>query len=319
MREKALKEALKEFIDNRARPDEGSGGDEGDLEWKLDGDLLGAVGKRVRHKFSDGCYLMGTVVGWVPDGIVDDREGVALWHVAYDAGEEEDWEKSLVEAGLAAAKKYLDGGFVDADGGVYGYRNQAGRYWTTQGLKVGDASKACSVFALATLLVKREAEMFPGMKEKAKRNTWEDEWNGKDGLRAHWVAALKDALRGDDEEPVQLGFVKQSLLNLEESMLNICTGVEGGAAGDSELMSQEKMEEEYALNAEGVHTYVYADDWGTPVTAETLWPSGEGRRIWKSVIANTDSVAVVCACMDVLATNARNCSSVSKGVTRGQY
>jgi hypothetical protein len=342
IRERSLKENLKQAIENRARPVDTE--DDDAAAWRMSGDaealkqrsteltsetsekFVGrydlaavhsivsesAINKRVRHRFDEGNYLMGTITGWVADGEVDDRKDVALWHVAYDAGEEEDWEASEVARGLLNAKRYIEGNgsYVDDDGGaVMYYKNSLGKFGANQGLKVSEMHRAMQPHGLAALLLKREAEIFPAMKEKAKRNTWGDDWGGRDGLRNSWLIGLKEGMKGESGE-ISLGIVKQALLNLEENMLLICSGHHEDLNEGGKL----NLHEDFALNNLNVYSYAYMDEWGGTLNAETLWEGAGTRKTWLTVVDASEEPSVLACCLDVLVNNCKMCSLTRAGV-----
>ena len=361
-REGALKESLRQVIDNRARPDNDG---EDDVVWKFSGDsealaksctgdprfaeivktedmakvpevvAESAIGKRVRKGLDDGGHVMGTVTGWVEGGGAGGADGgdggggsgggeqtaadqqqqqqsVPFWHISFDAGEEEHWEAYAVVGGILAATIYLNGNgeVEEKNGAISAYKNSLGKYGLGQGCKTAEVHQALLPLGLAQFMLKREGDIFPAMKEKAKKNPWEDTWAGKEGMRNLWTMSLKDAVKAADENEIKLSLLKQSLLNLEESMLQVCSGP---STLNAKLLSLDEMTEENALNGSNMFCYAGTDEFGGVQSAEGLWPNAEARNIFLSLVDRSDSIAVLASCLDVLAHNCKKCSMSARG------
>jgi hypothetical protein len=75
--------------------DEPDDDEKDDTEWHTSGSEL--LGRRVKRSFAKDrrkeTFMCGTVVGWLP---ADANDGLALWHVRHDDGDEEDLEEHEV-------------------------------------------------------------------------------------------------------------------------------------------------------------------------------------------------------------------------------
>mmetsp|Transcript_19320 Transcript_19320/g.28554 ORF Transcript_19320/g.28554 Transcript_19320/m.28554 type:complete len:605 (+) Transcript_19320:1-1815(+) len=91
-----------------------------EFEWKVAGS--DHIGRKICRKFKYG-IMTGTITGWIPS---EENEGLALWHVQHDDGDEEDLEDFEVTDAIQLAELEAAQGLEldnEPKGPCAGYRN----------------------------------------------------------------------------------------------------------------------------------------------------------------------------------------------------
>ena len=217
------------------------------IAFDLVDDISSALSQRVRlRKVEDPVdapeeaeYVMGTVTGWKMTEVVSDvgqentepSEGNAngeattktapVWIIDIDNGGEEELSAIQIVEGLSRYLMWRTqyDGYSEEHFNLREYRNGLGRYCG----RAADAPYASTPAFLARLMIKKEQDLYPPLKNRV----YENEWGGKSGARNAWVASVKEY--GHD-----LATLRNGLLTLEETFFNFC-GRFDAHAGVAEL------------------------------------------------------------------------------------
>lgn len=94
-RERALKENLQRAFDVKTLVAHVAANEAEKVEWLSEGHEH--LGRRVRRRFGRQGVMDGTIVGWLPE---EQNEGMELWHIQHDDGDNEDLDMSEVREAL---------------------------------------------------------------------------------------------------------------------------------------------------------------------------------------------------------------------------
>ncbi|CAM9664916.1 unnamed protein product [Chrysoparadoxa australica] len=211
IRERALKMALEERIDV-AKMETSTAQKEAPTHWlTAPNEALGLVkgsehlGKSIRREFGKHGFSNGKVIGWMP---AESNDGLALWHIKHEDGDEEDLEEHEVLEGIKLAeimpsseaeeKEGEDSKEAKAprdshDGTFLDYVNKLNK-----GPGFVKFDETCFDGLRAELLA-REGAMLSAQREKMRQYAR--------GGRALWIKSVKDA--------TEQGHLKSALIELE--------------------------------------------------------------------------------------------------------
>lgn len=204
-------------------------------------ELQSAIGERVRiRQIMDvnkdpqvARYENGSIQGWkLKQGShnghdeVDTADGSEpkvsedqpLWKAVSERGDIY-WLNGIeVVQSIARFKSYEQkGGYFESDAAFLSYRNTLGKYCG----KVAEAPYASSPAFLAKLMIKREGELYP----KLKNRNHDNEWGGQSGKRALWINSMRDFA-------YDFQTVKQGLLTLETAFFQLTCEFQGYPEAD---------------------------------------------------------------------------------------
>lgn len=164
------------------------------FKWRSEGSEY--VGQRVLRKFGRHRHATGVVKGWVP---ADENEGLTLWHVIHDDGDEEDLDetevKRAIEEAQAASAMIVEqdaAGAGEVGDGVSGVKDEM--QWEEEdefakyknALSPGVTAKELGIEALRYDIMKWEADLYSG-RTRATRES------ANNPARLVWLRAIKDA------------------------------------------------------------------------------------------------------------------------------
>ncbi|CAN0223109.1 unnamed protein product, partial [Ectocarpus sp. 4 AP-2014] len=239
-READLKQALQERFDisdlernakDRSMSMSDAAQSGGSMTWREEGSKY--LGKRVKRVF--GRRVAGaTVTKWIPK---ESNQGLALWHLRHDDGDEEDLEEFEVKEGMAMAEAEeavaAAGSGLGNDGGVselvkaavdgsltQTFSEYMNRLNKMQAIKERDLG----VSALQEALLHREAGMLDDIKDRTR-----DYAKGSNTAtpRGAWLRLVKDAAGVSD--------MKEAILMLEETLRGLQEGEDKMEGGRMEL------------------------------------------------------------------------------------
>ena len=264
-------------------------------------DVSSALRQRVRlERVEDPAddeaeYVMGTVTGWKMTEVDSDAgqentepsaesangngfaasesstKMVPVWIVDVDNGGEE--ELSAVEI-VEGISRYLMwrtqyDGYSEQNANLQQYRNNLGRYCG----RAADAAYSSTPAFLARLMIKKEQDLYPPLKNLV----YENEWGGKSGARNAWIASIKEY--GHD-----LATLRNGLLTLEETFFNFC-GRFDAHAGVEELEAALKDQRtgKEILDDDNLLFEIELETFGQ-VAKMGLWNSPIARKVFQQII-----------------------------------
>ena len=260
-------------------------------------DVSSAISQRVRlRKVEDPVdapeeaeYVMGTVTGWKMTEIVSDvgqentepsgenangetsTKTAPVWVVDIDNGGEEELSAVQIVEGVSRYLMWRTqyDGYSEENFNLREYRNGLGRYCG----RAADAPYASTPAFLARLMIKKEQDLYPPLKNRV----YENEWGGKSGARNAWVASIKEY--GHD-----LATLRNGLLTLEETFFNFCgrfdahAGVpELEAALKDQRTGKEILEDDKLIFEIELETFGQAAKIG-------LWNSPISRKVFQQIV-----------------------------------
>ena len=260
-------------------------------------DVSSAISQRVRlRKVEDPVdapeeaeYVMGTITGWKMTEIVSDvgqentepseenanretsTKTAPVWVVDIDNGGEEELSAVQIVEGVSRYLMWRTQyeGYSEENFNLQEYRNGLGRYCG----RAADAPYASTPAFLARLMIKKEQDLYPPLKNRV----YENEWGGKSGARNAWVASIKEY--GHD-----LATLRNGLLTLEETFFNFCgrfdahVGIaELEAALKDQRTGKEILEDDKLVFEIELETFGQAAKMG-------LWNSPISRKVFQQIV-----------------------------------
>lgn len=267
--------------------------------------LYSGVGANVRvRQILDGPkdppiarYENGTVTAWKRhleavevDQVSDDHQLVAeattlvevpLWRVVSERGHIFWLTGVQLTESLSRYKKWKHGqGYFENDSAFYSYRNTAGRFCG----KASEAPYAASPYFFAKLMLKREAELYP----KLKNRNYDNSWGGQSGARALWTNSMKDYA-------YDFQTVKQGLLTLETAFFELT-----GEFTDYENL-QEPGDVEALLNDSKAVFDIELESMEKNLPG--LWNSSTSRAVFLHIVNGSKTTGFLALALDLLCRN----------------
>jgi len=271
--------------------------------------LSTAVGQRVRvrevvHQTKDtetAAYNNGTVVGWTvreeeqEEAFTVMVEGdaetefrtvtvqVPVWKVVLDHGEGEEWVRGNVVVEIIC--RYIrwiskDSSYVERDASFLAYRNSLGRHCG----KAADAGVSATPSFLGRTMIRREQELYTPLKSI----TYDNSWGGKNGNRNAWINSMK-------EYCYDFASARNGLLTLEEALFEL-TGQFSIAEEEETTRTAEEVLNDASLR---IDIELESIEKGT----KGLWNSRESRQIFRHIVEQCTTTAVLALALDLLCRN----------------
>ena len=289
--------------------------------------IASALGQRVRLRQtpdpSDNpnyvVYEMGTVTGWKfvdPPPLKMDGNGsdgadskgigqetdssaggkIPVWRLAVDCGGESQLIGSEVVEGISRFLMWRTQyeGYSEELYNVVEYRNSLGRFCG----RAADAPYASSPAFLAKLMIKKEQELYPPLKNRV----YENNWGGKSGERNAWILSVK-------EYGHKIETLRNGLLTLEEAFFGFCGGL-SGITEDSSSAQPEDCSAKELLSDEKQRFDIELESFGK--ASKSLWNTEKTRNIFREIVASSNTVGTLALCLALLCRNARTYLDASK-------
>jgi hypothetical protein len=249
-------------------------------------------------------YETGVVVGWKnrreevevtrDDNDMDDEDEdddlfeeqlqvvfIASWKISTNRGHTL-WimGHELVES-LCRYEKWKNGrGYFEDDAAFFAYRNNLGRFLG----KSQEAPYSCSPNCFASLMVRREAELY----SKLKIRSFDNNWGGKSGARALWTNSMKDYA-------FDFQTARQGLVTLENAFFDLT----GEFADYEHLITETPDPKALLADPEKRHDV----ELETIEKVAGLWNSPSSRLVFLEIVNSCKTTGVLALALDLLCRN----------------
>ena len=284
-----------------ARSQQGTGRSQ--IAFDLIEDISSALRQRVRlRKVPDPIdapeeveYEMGTITSWKMVEVVsqdgqknagngDESNGdagaatvapaktIPIWRLDIDNGGEAELTSYEVVEGISRFLMWRTqyAGYSEENYDLKQYRNSMGRFCG----KSADAPHACTPAFFARLMIKKEQDLYPPLKNRL----YENNWGGKSGERNAWIASVKEYAH--DMETLRNG-----LLTLEDVFFGFCGGFAAleGIEGMAPAINDERSGRDLLLD-DKLRFEIELESFGQAAMSG-LWNSPNTRKIFKEIVA----------------------------------
>jgi hypothetical protein len=173
-----------------------------------------------------------------------------------------------------------DSSYFESDAAFLAYRNSSGRHCG----KASEAAQAMTPIRFCQFMVRREAELYQGLKHIV----YDNAWGGKNGNRNAWGASMKDFA-------FDLETAKEGLLTLESALVEITGGLPENATEEEPsgraLLENPATREDIEL--ESIEKGV-----------KTLWNSRASRAVFLEMMKTCKTVGFLALGFELLIRNA---------------
>ena len=247
-------------------------------------------------------YENGSVVGWkyIQEEVDEPRSSdedddeemmdepktasadVPFWKVSTDRGHTFWLKGDILLASICRYEKSLQGrGYFEDDAAFFAYRNHLGRYLG----RAQEAPYSCSPNYFASVMVKREGELY----SKLKIRSYDNNWGGMSGARALWTNSMKDYA-------FDFQTVKQGLMTLEGAFFELT-----GEFTEYENIPEEEPDAKALLDDPATRIDIELETIEKNVPG--LWNSKATRLVFREIVSSSRTTGVLALCLDLLCRN----------------
>ncbi|GKY99904.1 hypothetical protein MPSEU_000944000 [Mayamaea pseudoterrestris] len=242
-------------------------------------------------------YENGTVVGWKYAN--EDKEAnddgeemlstpivltleIPYWKVASERGHTLWLKGDALLQSMNRFEKWSRGqGYFEDDAAFFAYRNDLGKF-------LGGAKQApysCSPNSFASVMIKRESELY----SKLKILSYDNKWGGKCGARALWTNSMKDYA-------FDFATVKQGLVTLEKAFFELI-----GEFPDYNDASGDEPNAKALLNDPFTRNDIELESIEKNIPG--LWNSKASRLVFLEIVTSSKTTGILALCLDLLCRN----------------